>query len=155
MLVYLSFALFSTWKFMFTPIAGPAAGLSFLETFLSCLAGGYLSVTIFYFGSNYFMEQSRRRKLKRAQRALRKGKKAKITKTFSKTNRTIIKLKLKLGKWMICWLVPLFFSLPLGSIITAKFYKHHKNTYVLILLGVAINCFIITGGTYLFKTLVL
>lgn len=155
MLVYLSFALFSTWKFMFTPIAGPAAGLSFLETFFCCLSGGYLSVTIFYFGSNYFMEQARIRKLKKEQKALKKGKKVKITKTFSKTNRTIISLKLKLGKWMICWLVPLFFSLPLGSIITAKFYKHHKNTYFLVLLGVTINCSLITGCTYLFKSLIL
>lgn len=139
---------------MFTPIAGPAAGLSFLETFLSCLAGGYLSVTIFYFGSNYFMELARKRKLKRTQRAIRKGKVTKIPKTFSKKNRTIIKLKMRLGKWMICWLAPLFLSLPLGSIITAKFYKHHKNTFFLILLGVAINCFLITGGTYIFETFI-
>lgn len=154
MLVYLSFALFSTWKFMFTPMLGPAAGLVFVETFFSCLAGGFVSVTLFYFGSNYFMEQARRRKLRKVEQAMRKGKKVKIAKTFSRTNRTIIKIKLKLGKWMICWLVPLFFSLPLGSIITAKFYKHHKNTYFLILVGVAINCFLITGGTYLFKTLI-
>lgn len=78
---------------MFTPIAGPAAGLSFLETFLSCLAGGYLSVTIFYFGSNYFMELARKRKLKRTQRAIRKGKVTKIPKTFSKKTELLLSLK--------------------------------------------------------------
>lgn len=155
MLTYLTFALFSTWKFMFTPMAGPAAGLSFLETFISCSIGGYFSISLFYFGSNYFMELSRKRKVRRVNRSIRKGKKIKLKKTFTKTNRKIIKIKTKTGKWIICWLVPLFFSLPLGAIITAKFYKHQKNTYFLILLGVTLNCLIITGGTYLFKAIII
>lgn len=150
MLVYLTFALFSTWKFMFTPMAGPAAGLGFFETFISCTIGGIFSVSLFYFGSNFFMEMHRRNQLRRTNRRIRKGKKLKKKSVFTKTNRKIIRFKKKTGFWLTCWLFPLFLSLPLGSIITAKFYKHKKLTYLFIVLGVCINCFIITSGTYVF-----
>lgn len=148
MLVYITFALFSTWKFMFTPLAGPAAGLSFYETLFSCLSGGYLSASLFYFSSNYFMNLHQQRKIRRMKKVI------KLSKKHTKTNKTIILIKHKLGKWFICWLVPLFLSLPLGSIIVAKFYRHQKNTFLLILLGVTINGTIITGGTYLFYNLI-
>ncbi|WP_133122182.1 hypothetical protein [Brumimicrobium salinarum] len=68
MLTYFSFALFSSWKFMFTPLAGPAAGLSFWETFISCCVGGYFSASIFYFGSSYFMQLSVQRRAKKPKR---------------------------------------------------------------------------------------
>ena len=153
MLVYATFALFSTWKFMFTPMAGPIAGLTFLETFISCFVGGVLSVSVFYFGSSYFMELNRKRKLKRYNRRAAKGKKVTKKVTFNKTNRRIIKFKKKIGFFPICWLFPLFLSLPLGSIITAKFYKHQRLTFLFIITGVFINCLVITSGTYFFYSL--
>jgi hypothetical protein len=153
MWVYASFALFSTWKFMFTPMAGPSAGLSFIETFLACVIGGYVSVSIFYFGSSYFMERNRLRQIKRVQRRKAKGKKVKEKRTFNKTNRSIVKFKTNTGFITTCWLFPLFLSLPLGSIVTAKFYKHRKWTFVIIMLGVTLNCFLITGGAYVVYSL--
>ena len=149
MWVYASFALFSTWKFMFTPMAGPSAGLSFLETFFACVIGGYVSVSIFYFGSNYFMERNRLIQVKKAKKRSAKGKKLKEKRTFNKTNRSIVKFKKNTGFITMCWLFPLFLSLPLGSIVTAKFYKHRRSTFLVIMLGVTLNCFLITGGTYL------
>ena len=140
---------------MFTPMAGPAAGLSFIETFLSCLIGAYFSVTLFYFTSNYFMIQAQKRFSRRKELAIKRGKLHKIKKTFTKSNRRVIKFKLIFSRWMTCWLFPLFLSLPLGTIITAKFYKHQKNTFGLILLGVTLNCFIITGGTYFVHAIVI
>jgi hypothetical protein len=149
MWVYASFALFSTWKFMFTPMAGPAAGLTFWETFLACVFGGYFSVSLFYFGSNYFMEQHRLRQIKRRNKRLAKGKKIIEKPIFSHTNRSIVQFKTRTGFVTTCWLFPLFLSLPLGSIVTAKFYKHKKLTFVYIMLGVTLNCLLITGGTYI------
>jgi len=154
MWVYLSFVLFSTWKFMFTPMAGPAAGLSFLETFVCCLIGGMISASIFYFGSSYFMHLAQAKQAKKERKALRLGKKYKPKKKFTKNNRRIIKLKHSIGKWGVCWLVPLFFSIPLGSVITAKFYRHQKKTFSWIIFGVIINCSLITGGTYLIDALI-
>lgn len=153
MWVYASFALFSMWKFMFTPMAGPSAGLTFIETFLACLIGGYVSVSIFYLGSNYFMERNRLLQLKRKEKRLKRGKVIKEKRVFNKSNRSIVKFKQNMGFITMCWLFPLFLSLPLGSIITAKFYKHKKSTFFIILLGVTLNCFLITGGTYLIYNL--
>ena len=139
---------------MFTPMAGPAAGLAFVETLLSCVIGGILSVSIFYFGSSYFMEQTRLRRIKRVNKAVEQGKEPKFKKRFTQTNRSIIHIKNNMGQWLICWLVPLFLSLPLGTVIAAKFYKHNKYTFHLVVLGVIINCSLITGGTYLVHSLI-
>src|SRR5690554_3891459 len=89
MWTYISFTLFSTWKFMFAPIAGPAAGLTFLETFIACSIGGYISATIFYFASNYFMQLSVKRQASRVRKAERKGKTIPVKKKFTKMNRQI------------------------------------------------------------------
>jgi len=155
MWTYLSFILFSTWKFMFTPLAGPAAGLTFWETFTACMIGGSLSATVFYFGSSYFMRLSLRRHNKRVQKAKLQGKKLLKNRKFTKTNRRVIFYKQKLGRFFSYWAFPLFLSIPLGTVITAKFYKHYKQTFPLILLFLTIDCFIITGGTYFINDLVL
>jgi hypothetical protein len=140
---------------MFTPLAGPAAGLTFWETFIVCLIGGYISATLFYFGSSYFMQLSVKRHAKRVTKAERKGKVIPMRRKFTKTNRRIIYYKQKIGRLFAYWAFPLFFSIPLGIIITAKFYKHSKQTFPLIILFLTIDCFIITGGTYFIKDLVL
>lgn len=152
---YISIALFGTWKFMFTPLLGPAAGLSFWETFIACSIGGYISAIVFYFGSSFFMQLSVRRHARRVKRAELKGKVIPQRRKFTKTNRRIIFFKQKIGRLFACWAFPLFFSIPAGTIITAKFYKHYKQTFPLIILFLTIDCFIITGGTYFIKDLVL
>jgi hypothetical protein len=149
MWLYLTFFLFSTWKFMFTPMAGPAAGLTFLETLIPCLLGGYFSATIFYFGSSYFMRIHQKRMSRKRMYYQNLGiPNHKRIRNFTKINRTVIRIKRSFGKWPVCWLFPLFLSIPLGTIITAKFYKHHKNTFQWILLGVSINGIFITSATY-------
>jgi len=144
-LVYLSFAAFSTWKFMFTPLAGPAAGLSFWETLLSCLIGAYISITLFYFASSYWMAVGQKRNSEKSlgstKRQLRK----------IKRYRKIMQFKHRLKRPLVCWLFPLFLSLPLGTIITAKFYRHKKSTFPLIVGGTTLNGFIITGLAYIIQ----
>ena len=151
MWTYLSLALFSTWKFMFAPLAGPAAGLTFWETFIACTIGGYFSASVFYFGSSYFMQLSVDRHAKRVKKAELKGKKIPIRRKFTKTNRRIIFVKQKIGKYLSCWAFPLFLSIPLGSTIAAKFYKHYHETFPLIILFLTLDCFVITSGAYYIK----
>lgn len=136
---------------MFTPMAGPAAGLTFIETFFSCISGGLVSATIFYFGSSYFIKKSVERKAKKIERLKQQGKSVKITKKFTRTNRFVIRVKQGIGIIGATWIFPLFLSIPLGTIITAKFYKHQKQTFPLIVVFLVIDCLVITGGTYLIK----
>ncbi|MGM0478914.1 MAG: hypothetical protein ACQERC_06795 [Bacteroidota bacterium] len=153
MITYLTFFLFSVWKFMFTPLAGPAAGLNFWETFFSCLAGGYFSATLFYFSSSYFMQRAVWKRAEKEKKRQQLGKKIKKKKRFTRTNRWIIKIKRSFGMYAVTWAFPLFLSIPLGTIITAKFYKHQKTTFPLILFFLTIDCLLITGGIYLFNYL--
>ena len=140
---------------MFAPLAGPAAGLTFWETLILCLIGGYISATVFYFGSSYFMQLSVKSHARRIRKAESKGKVIPKNRKFNKTNRRIIFFKQKIGRFFSCWAFPLFLSIPIGSIITAKFYKHHRQTFPLIILFLTIDCFIITGSTYFIKDLIL
>jgi len=155
MWTYISLGLFNTWKFMFAPLAGPAAGLSFWETFIVCSIGGYISASIFYFGSSYFMRLSVERHAKQIRKAAQKGKIILKKRKFTRTNRGVIYFKQKIGRLFACWAFPLFLSIPLGTIITAKFYKHYRQTFPVIILFLTIDCFLITGGTYFIKELVL
>ena len=151
MMLYATLVFFSTWKFMFAPLLGFASGFTFLETYISCMIGALISSSIFYFGSNYFMQKSLERRVKRNKKREAKGKSSKTKKIFTKTNRTIVKIKKSIGIYGACYLFPFFLSIPLGSIITAKFYKHQKKTYFLIILFLSINCLLVTSVTYLFN----
>ncbi len=136
---------------MFAPIAGWAADFSFLETVLVCISGGVSSACIFYFGSSYFMNLAVKRRARRAIRLERKGKKIKEPRKFTRTNRRIIKIKSAVGIYGVTWMFPLFLSVPLGTIITAKFYKHQKQTFPLIVLFLSLDCISITSLTFLLK----
>lgn len=136
---YSAFFLLSTIKFLFAPFGGPASGLTFLETYVSCVLGAIISSSIFYFSAEYFLKRSR----EKAKKAIVKKK------VFTKTNRSIVKLKHKLGIYGVAMYIPLFFSIPVGSIITAKFYGKYVKTYPIILLGIFVNGLITTGIAYL------
>lgn len=132
-------------KFLFTPLAGPAAGLTFIETYFSCVGGAILSSAIFYFASEYFFNRAKQKQLA----LLESGKLQKVKKKFTKTNKFIVRLKSKFGVIGISILAPLFLSIPVGTMITAKFYGKKKITYPLIVLGIFLNGLVITGLTYL------
>lgn len=110
-------------KFVFAPAAGWAAGLTFAEVYLVALAGGLLSYTIFYQSANYFMRSAREKRLDGS--SLKKEKK-----TFTRFNKFMVKMKMSpVGFWLVIILAPNFGSVPLGSIIVAKFYGHIKSTF--------------------------
>ena len=138
----------ATFKFSVSTIPGPAAGLSFVETFLSAFLGGSISAAFFYFASEFVIQWMQKRRLKKEELLLQQGKEIKKKKIFTKLNRFIFVIKSKLGVYGICFWVPFFFSVPLGSILVAKFYGKEVRTYPLIVLGMAINALITTSLVY-------
>ena len=134
-----SIFLLSTVKFMFAPFTGSGIGLSVAETFIASVSGGTLSSAIFYFASDFFMEYSQKKKIAKKLAALEKGIVFKEKKKFTKTNRAIIRVKRSLGIYGICFWAPFFLSVPIGSVIVAKFYGKLKQTYPLIVLGMLLN----------------
>ena len=146
--LYITFFLLSTIKFLFTPFGGPAAKLSFFETYFSCLAGAIFSAAVFYFASEYFMKSAHAKKIRLRKEALEKGIELPYKKKFTKTNKFIVRLKHRLGIYGISIFAPLFLSVPIGTIITAKFYGKEKKTFPLIVLGMCLNGLVTTGLAY-------
>jgi len=135
-------------KFMFAPMGGPTADLSFWETYLVCLSGALFSTSIFFFMSEYFMIRAHKKKITNYQLAIEKGETPKIKKNFTKVNKAIVRMKMKVGVYGIALFAPLFLSVPVGTIITAKFYGKEKKTFPLIIIGLSLNGLIITFLTY-------
>ena len=73
----------------------------------------------------------------------------KAKKKFTRFNKFIVKLKRRFGIYGIAFYAPLFLSVPLGSIVTAKFYGKEKRTFPLILIGICMNGAITTGLAYI------
>ena len=145
----ISLFLLSTVKFMFTPFGGPALGLSFFQTYFICVSGGIFGSSFFYFLSGYFLKHAKKKKHYKMKYNKEEGQFLKKKKTFSKMNKLIIKIKTSIGIIGICFWAPFLLSIPIGSIISAKFYGHKKQTFLLIIVGMFINAFITTSLAYL------
>lgn len=145
---YSVFFFLSMIKFLFTPFGGPAASLTFIETYLVCVSGATFSATIFYFMSEYFMVKAHEKRVRNYKEAIEKGITLPHKKKFTYFNKLVVKMKMKLGVYGIAMYAPLFLSVPLGSIVTAKFYGKEKKTFPIIVLGMFINGLITSSIAY-------
>lgn len=152
---HLYFSLFglSMIKFMFAPFGGPAMKLNFFETYLSCISGAIAAALIFYFSSEYFMIRAYKKRQAELHKSITNGTPLKLKRKFTRFNKLIVKLKHRFGIYGIAFYAPLFLSVPVGSIVTAKFYGKDKRTFPLILLGICMNGAITTGLAYGLKEL--
>ena len=141
--------LLATVKFMFAPSTGCGLGLPFWETYLTAAAGGTFGAAIFYYSSELLLKYSHKKKLGKREEMEKNGIPFIPKKKFTKTNRFIIRLKRTLGIYGICFWAPFFLSVPIGSIIVAKFYGHLKKTFPLIVIGMFLNALIMTSLSYL------
>ena len=126
---YIGFFGFSMIKFLFTPFGGPKAGLTFIETYAVCVAGALLSAAIFYFSSEFFLIRAHKKRKEMVRKSIETGIPLKQKKKFTKTNKLIVRIKHKLGIIGVAFYAPLFLSIPIGTIITAKFYGKEKRTF--------------------------
>ena len=147
---YITVFLLSTIKFMFAPFTGALLKLSFLETFLICAIGGTVSAAFFFYSSELFIVRSIVNKRKRKAEALANGLEWIEKPNFTKTNKLIVKMKRTFGIYGICFWAPLFLSVPIGTIITAKFYGKLKQSFPLIVIGMFLNSLIMSSIAYLF-----
>lgn len=136
-------------KFLFAPFGGPAMKLNFLETYLSCISGAFVAAFIFYFSSEFFMIRAHKKRQALLHASITNGTPLKYKPKFTRFNKLIVRLKRRLGIYGIAFYAPLFLSVPVGSIVTAKFYGKEKRTFPLILLGICINGAITTTLSYI------
>ena len=125
---------------MLAPSAGFGLELSFWEVFFSTAAGGFFGFILFYNTANFFMARALKKKLEK----MKEGN-AKRPKSFTRTNKLIVKIKRsKFGYWALILLAPSFISIPIGSILIAKFYSERRNTALRMLFSVLLCAFIST-----------
>lgn len=140
--------LVATFKFLFSPFAGIPLGLDFLSTFFAAISGATISSIFFYSGAEIFLKISKKNKLKKEKDALAKGIIFKPKKKFTRGNKLTIKLKRTFGKIGLCFLAPSLLSIPVGTIIVAKFYGREKDTFLWIFIGIIISGLISTSFAY-------
>ncbi len=138
--IYLWGFIFGTFKFLFShwTIFGMAAGMDltvdFFDIFIPTTSGAILSMAIFYFSSDFLMERAAKKRKLAYQQAIDTNQTPKLKKKFTRVNKFMVRLKGSLGIYGITLLGPLFLSIPVGSIVCAKFYGDQKKTFPLMLL---------------------
>lgn len=138
-------------KFMVSPLLGPLLELNYWETYFANLLGAFLSMVVFFFAADFFNKRSMQRRLKKAKQDALEGKPIKRKPVFTRRNKAIIRIKNKVGIVTFCFFAPFFLSIPIGSIIVAKFYGKKKKTFPLMILGIIITNTLTVSIAYLLK----
>ncbi len=109
-------------------------GVPFWEITISSALGGSFSAFVFYFASERVIAfQKKRQELK-----VLKGN-SKPKRKFTRANKWVVKIKQTFGILGITLLAPLLLSVPVGSMVCAKFYSENKYTFPLMLLWIGMN----------------
>jgi uncharacterized membrane protein len=98
-------------------------GFSFFESVTVTSLGGIAGTVFFVFLSEKLIGNYQKLKRKR----IEKKEIAKTKKTFTSTNRLIIKTKKRFGLAGIAFLTPLIFSFPLGCFLAVRFFKEKQK----------------------------
>jgi hypothetical protein len=126
-----------TIKFLFAhwAIFGISQGKAhYYEIFISATAGAWASMAFFYYSSGYLMKRAAVKRKEKWLIALEKGLPPPPQKFFTRTNKLVVKTKRAIGIYGVTIIAPLFLSIPIGSIICAKFFGEDKRTFPLMLL---------------------
>lgn len=126
-----------TLKMMVAAGFGAGFGFTFLETFLWTAVGGCLGVLVFYRLSERLTDWSRERWLKGRAHARARG--AALRRIFTRRNRWIIRVKHVSGYLGVAALTPLVLTIPVGSILAARFFHHDRRMVPALLISVVVQ----------------
>lgn len=144
----LSVFFLSTVKFMWAPGTALVSGFSFIETIMITSAGGITGISFFYFFGRWAVE-----KMERFKTRSRKNLPASLPrKVFTKRNRNIVKFKITFGLIGLVVVTPAILSIPIGCVVAAKFYRHNRFTYPLLVLSTLLWSFGITTVVFYAKS---
>lgn len=144
----LSVFLISTVKFMWAPGASMVSGFSFSQTILLTSFGGMTGITFFYFFGRWAIEKIENIKRRSRGYTFPEGN----PKVFTKRNRRIVKFKLSFGLIGLVIVTPALLSIPIGCVIAAKFYRHNRLTYPMLLLSTIVWSVGLTVVVYYLKS---
>lgn len=123
-------------KFLFAAIVSYRFGNSYWETVLLTGSGGCIGTLVFYLGGSRVLEWFRLRRLNKRAIALSTGQEPK--RIFTRTNRMIVHMKRGYGLKGVAFLLPPLLSIPLTSLLAAKYFRHDRRTLPWLLSSVVI-----------------
>jgi membrane protein implicated in regulation of membrane protease activity len=128
----------SQWFVYWSTLTKANTQLNFWELFIPTYLGALISMAFFYFLSDYFMERAVVKRTEKIEKLKAQDIQVEPRKVFTKMNKLMVRIKRMFNIYIFTFLAPLFLSIPLGSIVCAKFYGHKKKTYPLMALNMAI-----------------
>jgi hypothetical protein len=129
--------LFAHWIMVMTYRGMGVYDYGFIDVFLPTYLGAVVAMSVFYWGSEYFMNRAAKKRLESAIYAKEHGIEYTPKRKFTRTNKLLVRIRKALGIYPFTFLAPLFLSIPLGSIVCAKFFGHQSKTFPLMLLFTA------------------
>ncbi len=131
-------------KLLASTIVSVGLGFGFWETFLFSSVGGCLGVLVFYRLSDWFIHRAllRRRRLTGPDEH---GNARIAPKVFTRRNRWLIRLKHSSGLRGLAALTPLVLTIPVGSIIAARFFRHDRRTLPVLFSSVVIQSMVVSA----------
>ena len=123
-------------KFFFSGLVSYQMGNTFLETLILTGGGGVVGTLIFYYSGVQVLEWFRKRHIRRVADRTAKGIPQK--KIFTRTNRFIVRIKRGYGLQGLAVVGPAILSIPIGSILAAKYFRHDRRTLPVMLSSVLI-----------------
>lgn len=134
----------STVKLLFSPGAAIASGLSLPTAIAATSSGGCTGVVFFYYFGRWFGDKLNNIFKKRTGHQALILKTAKNSPIFNRRNRFIIQVKRRTGMIGLALLTPAIISVPIGSVLAARFFYDSKWMLPLLLLSTIIWCIFLT-----------
>jgi len=118
------------------------------QVFVGVTAGAWLSMSVFFFSSAWFMRIAAAKRAAALEASLARGVSIKQKNKFTFFNKAIVWIKRNIGIYGIVFFAPLLLSIPIGSIICAKFYGNKKKTFPLMMMFSAVYSFLMCLWMY-------
>jgi hypothetical protein len=139
-LVYLTAAV----KFLLAPTLSLSLGYSTWTTVTVVFLGGVTGVCFFYLAADWLMENAAKRRRKKEDALRAQGKDVPKKKVFTSGRRRLIRVKNRFGLLGISIVTPCIISIPVGSILAARFFKNRVKVLTYMISSCLVWAFILT-----------
>ncbi|MBL7951258.1 MAG: hypothetical protein JNM62_06015 [Flavobacteriales bacterium] len=113
-------------KFLFAGLVSYGMGNGFIETLVYLAIGSTAGMLVFYFSGKGLLERFRHRYIRRSKERALKGLPPKHV--FTRTNRTIVRVKQRYGVIGLAAFAPPTLSIPITAVLAAKYFRHDRRT---------------------------
>lgn len=134
----------STVKLLFAPGTAIASGLSLPAAMVTTSSGGCSGVVFFYYFGHWFSEKFSTVLRRHAGGKSLKNRATKPITVFNRRNRLLIKIKSRTGMIGLAILTPTIISVPVGSVLAARYFYESKWMLPLLLLSTIIWSILLT-----------